>query len=166
MFLLFFQVRQAAAEGNCCFGTIDTWLLYKLTKGVFGVWNSCKCPLNVINTLLTFCFFYLKLSVSMSAFRTPSYYRLLQCQFNWYFWLLSGWLHPMLFTLYHCIFLFHCCMTVSTDVLESASLLSGVFTPFNFPHSWRYWVSLLLYIPSENDSLTSWAEFHYLKVAI
>uniref|UniRef100_A0A3Q1JEA0 Glycerol kinase 5 n=1 Tax=Anabas testudineus TaxID=64144 RepID=A0A3Q1JEA0_ANATE len=30
----FFQVRQAVAEGNCCFGTIDTWLLFKLTKGV------------------------------------------------------------------------------------------------------------------------------------
>ncbi|KAK9538961.1 hypothetical protein VZT92_004099 [Zoarces viviparus] len=27
------QVLQAAAEGNCCFGTIDTWLLFKLTKG-------------------------------------------------------------------------------------------------------------------------------------
>lgn len=32
-----FQVRQAVAEGNCCFGTIDTWLLFKLTKGVFGM---------------------------------------------------------------------------------------------------------------------------------
>eukprot|EP00064_Thunnus_orientalis_P008779 superscaffoldBa00001070_g8802 len=27
------QVRQAVAEGNCCFGTMDTWLLFKLTKG-------------------------------------------------------------------------------------------------------------------------------------
>ncbi|XP_030259651.1 glycerol kinase 5 [Sparus aurata] len=27
------QVRQAVAEGKCCFGTIDTWLLFKLTKG-------------------------------------------------------------------------------------------------------------------------------------
>ncbi|KAM4557099.1 glycerol kinase 5 [Fundulus diaphanus] len=27
------QVRQAIEEGNCCFGTIDTWLLFKLTKG-------------------------------------------------------------------------------------------------------------------------------------
>ncbi|CAF97578.1 unnamed protein product, partial [Tetraodon nigroviridis] len=27
------QVRQAVADGNCCFGTIDTWLLFKLTKG-------------------------------------------------------------------------------------------------------------------------------------
>ncbi|XP_069583986.1 glycerol kinase 5 isoform X1 [Ranitomeya imitator] len=27
------EVRQAAEENNCCFGTIDTWLLYKLTKG-------------------------------------------------------------------------------------------------------------------------------------
>ncbi|XP_041418121.1 putative glycerol kinase 5 isoform X2 [Xenopus laevis] len=27
------QVRQAAEKGNCCFGTIDTWLLHKLTKG-------------------------------------------------------------------------------------------------------------------------------------
>uniref|UniRef100_A0AAQ5Z0K6 Glycerol kinase 5 n=1 Tax=Amphiprion ocellaris TaxID=80972 RepID=A0AAQ5Z0K6_AMPOC len=27
------QVRQAVDEGNCCFGTIDTWLLFKLTKG-------------------------------------------------------------------------------------------------------------------------------------
>ncbi|XP_072297897.1 glycerol kinase 5 [Eucyclogobius newberryi] len=27
------QIRQAASEGNCCFGTIDTWLLFKLTKG-------------------------------------------------------------------------------------------------------------------------------------
>uniref|UniRef100_A0A3B5LJ88 Glycerol kinase 5 n=1 Tax=Xiphophorus couchianus TaxID=32473 RepID=A0A3B5LJ88_9TELE len=29
----FFQVHQAIEEGNCCFGTIDTWLLFKLTKG-------------------------------------------------------------------------------------------------------------------------------------
>ncbi|XP_070775214.1 glycerol kinase 5 isoform X2 [Enoplosus armatus] len=28
------QVRQAVTEGNCCFGTIDTWLLFKLTKGL------------------------------------------------------------------------------------------------------------------------------------
>ncbi|XP_030431744.1 putative glycerol kinase 5 isoform X1 [Gopherus evgoodei] len=27
------EVQQAANENNCCFGTIDTWLLYKLTKG-------------------------------------------------------------------------------------------------------------------------------------
>ncbi|XP_066565724.1 glycerol kinase 5 [Amia ocellicauda] len=27
------EVKKAAEEGNCCFGTIDTWLLYKLTKG-------------------------------------------------------------------------------------------------------------------------------------
>ncbi|XP_039999147.1 putative glycerol kinase 5 [Xiphias gladius] len=27
------QVRQAIAEGNCCFGTVDSWLLFKLTKG-------------------------------------------------------------------------------------------------------------------------------------
>ncbi|XP_020826613.1 glycerol kinase 5 isoform X2 [Phascolarctos cinereus] len=27
------EVRKAAAEENCCFGTIDTWLLHKLTKG-------------------------------------------------------------------------------------------------------------------------------------
>ncbi|KAK7945351.1 hypothetical protein WMY93_001079 [Mugilogobius chulae] len=27
------QIRQAVSEGNCCFGTIDTWLLFKLTKG-------------------------------------------------------------------------------------------------------------------------------------
>ncbi|CAK6952270.1 putative glycerol kinase 5 [Scomber scombrus] len=27
------QVCKAVAEGNCCFGTIDTWLLFKLTKG-------------------------------------------------------------------------------------------------------------------------------------
>ncbi|MED6235170.1 putative glycerol kinase 5, partial [Ataeniobius toweri] len=26
-------VHQAIEEGNCCFGTIDTWLLFKLTKG-------------------------------------------------------------------------------------------------------------------------------------
>ncbi|KAM8953753.1 glycerol kinase 5 [Pelodytes ibericus] len=26
------EVRQAAEDGNCCFGTIDTWLLYKLTN--------------------------------------------------------------------------------------------------------------------------------------
>ncbi|XP_043348817.1 putative glycerol kinase 5 isoform X4 [Dermochelys coriacea] len=28
------EVQQAANENNCCFGTIDTWLLYKLTKDV------------------------------------------------------------------------------------------------------------------------------------
>uniref|UniRef100_A0A3P8WNZ0 Glycerol kinase 5 n=1 Tax=Cynoglossus semilaevis TaxID=244447 RepID=A0A3P8WNZ0_CYNSE len=27
------KVRQAVDEGNCCFGTIDTWLLFRLTKG-------------------------------------------------------------------------------------------------------------------------------------
>ncbi|XP_074860117.1 glycerol kinase 5 isoform X2 [Carettochelys insculpta] len=27
------EVQQAANANNCCFGTIDTWLLYKLTKG-------------------------------------------------------------------------------------------------------------------------------------
>ncbi|CAG5896953.1 unnamed protein product [Menidia menidia] len=27
------QVCQAIDKGNCCFGTIDTWLLFKLTKG-------------------------------------------------------------------------------------------------------------------------------------
>ncbi|GCC38563.1 glycerol kinase 5 isoform X1 [Chiloscyllium punctatum] len=27
------QVQDAVIEENCCFGTIDTWLLYKLTKG-------------------------------------------------------------------------------------------------------------------------------------
>lgn len=34
---LFLQVRQAVAEGHCCFGTIDTWLLFKLTKGALGL---------------------------------------------------------------------------------------------------------------------------------
>ncbi|KAI5092553.1 putative glycerol kinase 5, partial [Silurus meridionalis] len=28
------QLQQAVDEGTCCFGTIDTWLLYKLTKGL------------------------------------------------------------------------------------------------------------------------------------
>ncbi|KAK3513582.1 hypothetical protein QTP70_025360 [Hemibagrus guttatus] len=28
------QLKQAVDEGTCCFGTIDTWLLYKLTKGL------------------------------------------------------------------------------------------------------------------------------------
>uniref|UniRef100_I3JWW7 Glycerol kinase 5 n=1 Tax=Oreochromis niloticus TaxID=8128 RepID=I3JWW7_ORENI len=27
------QVHEAIDEGNCCFGTIDSWLLFKLTKG-------------------------------------------------------------------------------------------------------------------------------------
>nr|XP_005303323.1 putative glycerol kinase 5 isoform X1 [Chrysemys picta bellii] len=27
------EVQRAANENNCCFGTVDTWLLYKLTKG-------------------------------------------------------------------------------------------------------------------------------------
>uniref|UniRef100_A0A8C6GJ60 Glycerol kinase 5 n=1 Tax=Mus spicilegus TaxID=10103 RepID=A0A8C6GJ60_MUSSI len=27
------EVKRAVEEDNCCFGTIDTWLLYKLTKG-------------------------------------------------------------------------------------------------------------------------------------
>ncbi|XP_072219100.1 glycerol kinase 5 [Leuresthes tenuis] len=30
---IFLQICQAIDEGNCCFGTIDTWLLFKLTKG-------------------------------------------------------------------------------------------------------------------------------------
>ncbi|MEQ2201289.1 putative glycerol kinase 5, partial [Xenoophorus captivus] len=29
-------VHQAIEEGNCCFGTIDTWLLFKLTKELFS----------------------------------------------------------------------------------------------------------------------------------
>lgn len=28
------QLKQAVDNGTCCFGTIDTWLLYKLTKGL------------------------------------------------------------------------------------------------------------------------------------
>lgn len=28
------QLSSSVAEGTCCFGTIDTWLLYKLTKGL------------------------------------------------------------------------------------------------------------------------------------
>jgi len=27
------EVQKAIEEDNCCFGTIDTWLLHKLTKG-------------------------------------------------------------------------------------------------------------------------------------
>ncbi|XP_063162720.1 putative glycerol kinase 5 [Candoia aspera] len=27
------EVEQAVKDGDCCFGTVDTWLLYKLTKG-------------------------------------------------------------------------------------------------------------------------------------
>ncbi|XP_048361966.1 putative glycerol kinase 5 isoform X2 [Sphaerodactylus townsendi] len=27
------EVEQAVKDDNCCFGTVDTWLLYKLTKG-------------------------------------------------------------------------------------------------------------------------------------
>ncbi|XP_041126280.1 putative glycerol kinase 5 isoform X2 [Polyodon spathula] len=27
------KVQEAVEEGNCCFGTVDTWLLYRLTKG-------------------------------------------------------------------------------------------------------------------------------------
>lgn len=27
------EVQKAVEEENCCFGTVDTWLLYKLTKG-------------------------------------------------------------------------------------------------------------------------------------
>nr|XP_055151158.1 putative glycerol kinase 5 isoform X2 [Symphalangus syndactylus] len=30
---LLMKVQKAVEEENCCFGTIDTWLLYKLTKG-------------------------------------------------------------------------------------------------------------------------------------
>lgn len=36
------QVCQAVSEDNCCFGTIDTWLLYKLTKGMFGTWSTAQ----------------------------------------------------------------------------------------------------------------------------
>uniref|UniRef100_A0A7N8WXW3 Glycerol kinase 5 n=1 Tax=Mastacembelus armatus TaxID=205130 RepID=A0A7N8WXW3_9TELE len=44
------KVRQAVAEGNCCFGTIDTWLLFKLTKGEFKLflqmcWSGFLCSL-------------------------------------------------------------------------------------------------------------------------
>uniref|UniRef100_A0A665U885 Glycerol kinase 5 n=1 Tax=Echeneis naucrates TaxID=173247 RepID=A0A665U885_ECHNA len=31
--LVWALIRQAVDEGNCCFGTIDTWLIFKLTKG-------------------------------------------------------------------------------------------------------------------------------------
>lgn len=30
-------MKKAVEEDNCCFGTIDTWLLYKLTKGKGGL---------------------------------------------------------------------------------------------------------------------------------
>lgn len=33
---VYLQVEQAAKDGNCCFGTVDTWLLYKLTKGEYS----------------------------------------------------------------------------------------------------------------------------------
>lgn len=31
------QLRQAVEDGSCYFGTIDTWLLYKLTKGGYFI---------------------------------------------------------------------------------------------------------------------------------
>lgn len=47
----FFQVRDAVAEGNCCFGTIDTWLIFKLTKGAFGLY---RVNVNYVNVLPLF----------------------------------------------------------------------------------------------------------------
>uniref|UniRef100_A0A8C5CIM5 Glycerol kinase 5 n=1 Tax=Gadus morhua TaxID=8049 RepID=A0A8C5CIM5_GADMO len=38
------QLRQAVAEDTCCFGTIDTWLLFKLTKGTFAFTLSTFQP--------------------------------------------------------------------------------------------------------------------------
>lgn len=34
--VVYFQVEQAIKDDNCCFGTVDSWLLYKLTKGENG----------------------------------------------------------------------------------------------------------------------------------
>uniref|UniRef100_A0A8D2PJK9 Glycerol kinase 5 n=1 Tax=Zosterops lateralis melanops TaxID=1220523 RepID=A0A8D2PJK9_ZOSLA len=31
--IFFSQAEEAAKKNNCCFGTVDTWLLYRLTKG-------------------------------------------------------------------------------------------------------------------------------------
>lgn len=30
-------MQKAVEEDNCCFGTVDTWLLHKLTKGKGGL---------------------------------------------------------------------------------------------------------------------------------
>uniref|UniRef100_A0AAR2JM75 Glycerol kinase 5 n=1 Tax=Pygocentrus nattereri TaxID=42514 RepID=A0AAR2JM75_PYGNA len=45
------QLKQAVDEGTCLFGTIDTWLLYKLTKGKLASLlsvrtRSCSCCVN------------------------------------------------------------------------------------------------------------------------
>jgi glycerol kinase len=48
------QVQSANESGNLCFGTIDSWLIFKLTKGVSYATdssNASRTMLMNINTL-------------------------------------------------------------------------------------------------------------------
>lgn len=44
-----FKVQKAIEEENCCFGTIDTWLLHKLTKGKDDLVNLISSSWNLTN---------------------------------------------------------------------------------------------------------------------
>lgn len=65
------EVQQAAAEGNCCFGTIDTWLLYNLTKGSVHATDFSNASSTGIYDTYQMCwshFFSSILSIPLSVF--------------------------------------------------------------------------------------------------
>uniref|UniRef100_A0A673WX83 Glycerol kinase 5 n=1 Tax=Salmo trutta TaxID=8032 RepID=A0A673WX83_SALTR len=69
------QVCQAVAEGNCCFGTIDTWLLYKLTKGrlydsPFSIVSLCVRCLQLCWSEFLCCLVSLPLSILPKVLNT------------------------------------------------------------------------------------------------
>uniref|UniRef100_A0A3B4U8V8 Glycerol kinase 5 n=1 Tax=Seriola dumerili TaxID=41447 RepID=A0A3B4U8V8_SERDU len=58
------QVRQAVTEGNCCFGTIDTWLLFKLTKGhIHSTDYSNASATGIFDSYQVWCMLYDALSL-------------------------------------------------------------------------------------------------------
>lgn len=54
----FFQVCQAIDEGYCCFGTIDSWLLFKLTKGGFALFSLVSQTSSKPRLKTLFLFFF------------------------------------------------------------------------------------------------------------
>ena len=46
------EVQKAAAEGRCCFGTIDSWVIYNLTGGASGAGRFCTDVSNAARYLL------------------------------------------------------------------------------------------------------------------
>uniref|UniRef100_A0A3Q0STN0 Glycerol kinase 5 n=1 Tax=Amphilophus citrinellus TaxID=61819 RepID=A0A3Q0STN0_AMPCI len=63
------QVCEAIGEGNCCFGTIDSWLLFKLTKGGFALFGSVSQTQNKLSSQMCWSGFLSSLvSLPLSIF--------------------------------------------------------------------------------------------------